>query len=92
MTTKADLVYAISKESGLTQVASEKALNACLNSITESFSKGKRVSLQGFGSFTVVKRKEREAINPHTGEKMFIPSKNAVKFSPSKKIKEVICE
>ncbi|MCF8105908.1 MAG: HU family DNA-binding protein [Desulfohalobiaceae bacterium] len=90
MTTKADLINAIAKESGLTQAASEKALNACLKSIKESFRRGKRVSLKGFGSFTVVRRKEREAWNPHTGEKMIIPSKNVVKFNPGKMVKEVI--
>ncbi|MBT3368817.1 MAG: HU family DNA-binding protein, partial [Nitrospina sp.] len=50
--------------------------------------KGDSVSLIGFGSFKVVDRAAREGRNPSTGEKIQIPASKAVKFTPSKVLKE----
>jgi DNA-binding protein HU-beta len=88
MTTKADLVHAIVKETGFTRQDAEKAFDACIKSFKASLAKGKKVSLQGFGTFAVVERKKRTARNPKTGETITVPAKTTVKFSPSKKIQK----
>ncbi len=90
MTTKSDLINTIAKKSGLTKSVSEKSLNACLDSIQEALSKEEKLKIIGFGSFSVEDRKEREARNPQTGEKITVPSKKVVKFKPGKKLKEEI--
>jgi len=90
MTTKADLVDKISKKSGLTKKDSETALNSCLKAIEEDLASGGNLRITGFGTFSVVMRKERTGRNPQTGGKMTIPASNTVKFKPGKNLTEII--
>ena len=59
---KAELVNAIAAEAGLTKVDARKALDATLNAITGALAEGERVSLIGFGSFSVVERSARQVL------------------------------
>ena len=77
---KTDLINAIASKSGLTKAASEKALNALMDSIKGAMKKGDRVGLVGFGSWTVVQRAARKGKNPQTGAEIKIPAKKVVKF------------
>ena len=77
---KSELVNAIAAGSGLTKAASEKALNAVMESITKTVKSGGRVSLVGFGSFSVSQRSARTGRNPQTGKEIKIPAKKVVKF------------
>ena len=77
---KTDLVNAIAGKTGMTKVASKEAMNACLESIQEELKKGGRVSLIGFGTFSVADRKARTAINPRTGKKVKVAAKKVAKF------------
>ncbi len=77
---KAQLIDAIAKESGLTKADAKKALDAFVKTTYEVLKTGDRVSLVGFGSFSVSKRNERTGRNPQTGNEMTIPAKNVVKF------------
>jgi DNA-binding protein HU-beta len=82
---KNDLIEAVAKNAGLSKAASGKALNAALDSIKKGLKKeGDRVTLVGFGTFSVVKRKARKGINPQTKEKIKIKAKKVVKFKPGK--------
>ncbi|HMB30885.1 MAG TPA: HU family DNA-binding protein [Desulfohalobiaceae bacterium] len=90
MSTKSELIRKIAEESKLTKAASEKFLNACLDTIKEEMGNGGKLNLTGFGSLSIVNRKERLGRNPQTGEKMYISARKAVKFSPGKALKEKI--
>jgi len=79
---KGELIAAIADQSGLTKAASEKALNAMIDSIGDSLKKGQRVGLVGFGSFSVSQRAARTGRNPQTGKEIKIPAKKVVKFKP----------
>jgi DNA-binding protein HU-beta len=77
---KSELVNAIAAESGLTKAASEKALNSIMGAVTETLKSGGKVSLVGFGSFSVSQRSARTGRNPQSGKEISIPAKKVVKF------------
>lgn len=83
---KADLIDAIASKTGLTKVDSKLALEAFVATIQKSLSKGDRVALAGFGSFTVNKRAARKGRNPQTGEEIKIAAKKVVKFKTSENL------
>ncbi len=87
---KEDLVKLVSEKIGITKKAAEQAQKAVIEGISSALEKGDSISLVGFGSFKVVERAAREGRNPSTGEKMQIPASKAVKFTPSKSLKERI--
>ncbi|MCT4614776.1 MAG: HU family DNA-binding protein [Marinifilaceae bacterium] len=77
---KADLINAISEKANLTKADAKKALDAFIESTTESLKAGDRVALIGFGSFSVTERNARTGRNPQTGKEIKIPAKKVVKF------------
>lgn len=85
---KEDLVKLVSEKTGITNKAAELAQKAVIEGISSALEKGDSISLVGFGSFKVVDRAAREGRNPSTGDKMQIPASKAVKFTPSKSLKE----
>ena len=87
---KKELIDSISEKSGLKKVDAEKALSAFESSVVETFKKGEKVTLVGFGTFSVSERKERNGRNPKTGEPMVIPAKKTPKFVVGKQFKESI--
>jgi DNA-binding protein HU-beta len=88
---KAQLIEAIAKESKLTKAEAHRALGAVITATTKALSKGDRVALVGFGSFSVSKRAARKGRNPQTGKEIKIAAKKVVKFKAgaelSKKVK-----
>lgn len=77
---KAELINAISEKSGLSKNDSKKALDAFISSVIESLETEEKVSLIGFGTFSVGVRQERTGINPSTKQAITIPEKKVVKF------------
>lgn len=77
---KSDLIDAMAADAGITKAASKKALESFLGNVEKSLKKGNRVSLVGFGSWSVSKRAAREGRNPQTGKTIKIAAKNVVKF------------
>ena len=89
--TKADLIGEIKDKSGLSsKKEAENALNAFIEVVTEALVKGDKVQLTGFGTFEVRDKKEKEAINPRTKEKIQIPAKKAPAFKAGKALKDVV--
>lgn len=88
--TKADLVDKIAETSGLTKAASEKALNAFLDSVKEILLHEGRLNLTGFGTFAVESRGERKGRNPRSGATITIPASKVVKFRSGRKLKDTI--
>ena len=77
---KAELVSDMAEESGLTKVDSRKALDAFMSVVTDTLQTGEKVSLIGFGTFSVSQRKARTGINPATQEPISIPAKKVARF------------
>ncbi|MBK5213750.1 MAG: HU family DNA-binding protein [Flavobacteriaceae bacterium] len=77
---KSDLIDAMAADAGITKAAAKKSLESFLGNVQKSLKKGNRVSLVGFGSWSVSKRAAREGRNPQTGKTIKIAAKNVVKF------------
>ncbi len=77
---KAELISAMAAEAGLSKVDTKKALDAFIQCVGTSLSKGEKISLVGFGSFSVTQRSERTGINPSTKSPIKIAAKKVVKF------------
>ena len=88
--TKADLIAAVAKDTSLTKADSERALNAILANITNTLKKKGKLTLTGFGTFEVVKRKKRKGRNPQTGEVINIKARKVVKFKPGKGLRDKV--
>lgn len=87
---KQELVKAIATKAEMTQVLSEKALEALQEVIMETLANGEDVKISGFGGFGVVETKERTARNPQTGEEIVVPAGKKPKFKFSKAVKEFV--
>lgn len=87
---KAELIDAISAETGLTKADSKKALEAFVGATTGALKKGDRVALVGFGSFGVTKRAARKGRNPQTGKEIKIAAKKVVKFKPGNDLSNTV--
>lgn len=81
---KADLIEAIAKDVDLSKADAGKALDSLTKRITQSLKKGENVTLVGFGTFSVTKRKARTGRNPQTGETIKIKAKKVAKFKAGK--------
>jgi len=88
--TKAELIAEISKRAGISKAVAEKALNATLDAIKNAISSGSGITLVGFGSFRVQQKNARTGRNPRTGQKMTIPARRVVRFTPGKELREAV--
>ncbi|HDN59385.1 MAG TPA: HU family DNA-binding protein [Candidatus Marinimicrobia bacterium] len=87
---KGELVDRMAKSAGIFKSAADKALNGFMEAVTESLNTGEKVTLVGFGTFSVTERKARTGRNPRTGKPMEIPAKKVVKFKPGTKLSESV--
>jgi DNA-binding protein HU-beta len=88
--TKAELIEKIASSSGLTKADAGRALDATLDAIRIALKKGQKITLVGFGTFSVVKRKARKGRNPRTGEEIKISATKTPKFTPGKVLKDAV--
>ncbi|MDI6761757.1 MAG: HU family DNA-binding protein [Thermodesulfobacteriota bacterium] len=88
--TKAELVAAIGKEAKVSKASAEKALNAFTATVTKALKKGDRLSLPGFGTFSVTRRKARIGRNPQTGKEIKIPAAKVAKFKAGNLLKSAV--
>jgi DNA-binding protein HU-beta len=86
---KADLVAEVAKVVGSKRKA-EDAVSCVLGTITKSLKKGQALTLVGFGTFRVSKRKARVGRNPQTGKEIKIPAKKVPKFTAGKSLKNAV--
>ncbi len=87
---KGDLIESVAKSADISKAKAGVAVNAVLDTITKSLKKGKAVSIVGFGSFSVVKRKARNGRNPQTGKTIKIKASKAPKFKAGKGLKDAV--
>lgn len=87
---KTELIDAMAADAGITKAAAKKALESFLGNVEKSLKKGNRVSLVGFGSWSVSKRSAREGRNPQTGQTIKISAKNVVKFKAGAELSNAV--
>jgi DNA-binding protein HU-beta len=90
MATKAELVSAVADMAGTSKKDAEAILQAFLDVVTKTLSKGDTVTLAGFGTFSVTQRQAREGVNPRTLEKIQIAATKTPKFKAGKKLKDAV--
>ena len=83
---KAMMIDKIAKDAGITKNAAATAVDSLVEGITKSLKKNQRVTLVGFGTWSVSKRKARTGRNPQTGETIKIKAKKAVRFKAGKQL------
>lgn len=84
---KADLIDKIAGECEVTKRKAELAVNTFTSEIGAALSKGDKVTLVGFGTFSVKKRAARKARNPRTGATINVPAKKVPRFQPGAKLR-----
>lgn len=87
---KAELIDNMAKVSKLSRTHCKAALEAFITCVSSALKQNKTISLTGFGTFVIMKRKSRVGVNPATGKKMQIPAKNVPKFKPGKALKSLV--
>jgi len=88
--TKEELIDKIASGARLSKADAARAINATIGSITSALKKGQSVTLVGFGSFKVSKRKARKGRNPRTGEIITIRATKVPRFSAGKSLKDAV--
>jgi len=88
--TKADLIERMAADAEITKTAAGKALDSMVENLSTALKKGEKVTIVGFGTFSVTNRAARKGRNPQTGEEIMIKASKSPKFSPGKAFKESI--
>jgi DNA-binding protein HU-beta len=88
--TKADLISAVAKDAKITKTAAEKAVNSLTGAVTKALKKGDKITLTGFGTWTVAKRKARKGRNPRTGKEIKIPGTKVARFKVGNKLRNAV--
>jgi len=87
---KGDLINKVAESAGLTKAQATSAVNSVLDSVGQCLVNGDKVTLIGFGTFSVSHRDARMGRNPQTGQSIQIAAKNNVKFKASKELTDSV--
>jgi DNA-binding protein HU-beta len=87
---KAELIVAIAKEADVSKATAGRALDAAVKAIKSALKKGGKVTLVGFGTFSVSKRAARKGRNPRTGAEIKIKAAKIPKFKPGKALRDAV--
>ncbi len=81
---KAELIERIAEEAGITKAQANAAMDAFTGAVTSALQNDDRVTLVGFGTFSVSERSARNGRNPQTGEVIKIKARKVPKFKAGK--------
>ena len=87
---KSELIEAIAASADIPKAAATRALDAMVDTVTESLTSGETVSLVGFGTFSVKERAARTGRNPQTGEPIQISAAKVPSFKAGKALKDSV--
>ncbi len=87
---RAELAAQVAKATKLSKTQADAALSAAMQGITGALKKGESVTLIGFGTFSVAKRKARTGRNPATGKPLKIAAKKVAKFTAGKALRAAV--
>lgn len=88
--TKNQIINLVATKAHLTKKAAREAVESFLSEIVRALKKGEKVVLSGFGTFKVVKVKDKPVIVPGTGERKIVKSHRAPRFSPGKPLRREV--
>lgn len=88
--TKDELIEKVASGTGLSKADASRVINTTIGAITSALKKGQNVTLVGFGTFKVSKRKARKGRNPRTGETITIKAAKVPKFTAGKSLKDAV--
>ena len=88
--TKAELIACIGKEAKISKASAEKTLNTFTNTVMKALKRGDKLTLTGFGTFSVAKRRARTGRNPQTGKEIKIPATRVAKFKAGNLLKSAV--
>jgi DNA-binding protein HU-beta len=88
--TKQDFVDAVADRAGLSKRDAAVAVDAVLDTITDTLKRGDAVTFTGFGKFSTSARAARMGVNPRTGEKVQIQATTVPKFSAGSALKSAV--
>jgi DNA-binding protein HU-beta len=83
---KAELIAKIADDAGITKTQANAALDSFIEAVTKTLKGGGKVTLVGFGTFSVTKRAARNGRNPQTGQVIKIKAKKVAKFKAGKEL------
>lgn len=83
---KADLINKISEDTGITKLQANAALDSFTEAVTKTLKNGGKVTLVGFGTFLLSKRKARKGRNPQTGAEITIKARKVARFKAGKEL------
>ncbi|MCB0776092.1 MAG: HU family DNA-binding protein [Chitinophagaceae bacterium] len=83
---KADLIAKVSEDAGITKTQANAALDSFVEAVTKTLKSGGKVTLVGFGTFSVSKRSARNGRNPQTGETIKIKARKVARFKAGKEL------
>ena len=88
---KSELIDAIAKDANITKVAAKAALESFISNVTATLKqRDGKVSLVGFGTFSVAERAARQGINPATKEPIKIAAKKVAKFKAGAELSDAV--
>ncbi|MGE9311898.1 HU family DNA-binding protein [Niabella sp. CJ426] len=87
---KAELIEKLAKDAGITKTQANAALDSFTEAVTKTLKKGDKVTLVGFGTFSVTKRAARNGRNPQTGAVIKIKAKKVARFKAGKELSSKI--
>ena len=88
--TKEQMVTTMANAAGITKKQAATALDAFCTAVGDTMRSGDKLTLTGFGTFSVEERKARQGRNPRTNEPLTIPACKMVKFHPGKQLKDAL--
>ncbi len=88
--TKADLIEKVAKDAKITKAAADTAIDSFVEGVQKALKKGDKVTLIGFGTFSVTQRKARKGRNPQTGAEIKIGARKVPKFSAGAEFKKAV--
>jgi DNA-binding protein HU-beta len=87
---KAELIVRVARDAGLTKADARRAIDAFLENVGKTLKRGEKVTIVGFGSFGVGRRRARDGRDPRTGALIRIAARRVPKFSPGKELRELV--
>ena len=87
---KSELIDSIAAKAGLSKKDAKGALEATVETITQTLAKGENIALIGFGTFSTAARAARVARVPGTGKEVQVPATTVAKFKVGKALKEAV--
>jgi len=88
--TKSEFVDQVADRAGLSKKDAAGAVDAVLDTIENTLSRGSEITFSGFGKFSVSQRSAREGRNPATGERIHIAASTVPKFTAGAALKKAV--